>query len=239
MTSEISTIPRILVVDDDSRLRGLLTSFMGNNGMIVSGAKDGDEMMEILKGSSFSLYILDINLPGKNGWELCRSLRNSGNNTPIIMLTARSEDHDRIHGLELGADDYLPKPFNTRELLARIRAVLRRFSPETLSAPSNQPMAFDEFIFDNSKNLLLNRGEPVIQTTTELSLLKLLFKYQGQPISRDFICYQLHGRDYQSDDRSIDVLISRLRKQLGLRPDGNSYIQTIRGQGYLFLSQNK
>lgn len=231
-------IPQILVVDDDNRLRGLLISFLGNNGMIVSGAKDGGEMIDALKKNTFSLYILDINLPGKNGWELCRFLRNSGNNTPIIMLTARSEDHDRIHGLELGADDYLPKPFNTRELLARIRAVLRRFSPEVMSTSTDPPLEFDNFVLDTSRNQLLYHGEPVLQTTTELALLKLLFKYRGHAISRDFICFQLHGRDYQSDDRSIDVLISRLRKQLGQRPDGNSYIQTIRGQGYVFLPQN-
>lgn len=232
-------IPHILVVDDDTRLRSLLISFLGSNGMIVSGARDGNEMMSALKNDTFSLYILDINLPGRNGWELCRTLRNSGNNTPIIMLTARSEDHDRIHGLELGADDYLPKPFNTRELLARIRAVLRRFAPEATNLSLDLPMAFDDFALDASRNLLLHCGEPVIQTTTELALLKLLFKYQGNTISRSFICYQLHGRDYQSDDRSIDVLISRLRKQLGLRPDGNGYIQSIRGQGYVFLPQNK
>ncbi|MDP3121253.1 response regulator [Polynucleobacter sp.] len=228
-------IPRILVVDDDTRLRDLLISFLGKNGMIVLGANDGDEMGAILKNDIFSLYILDINLPGKNGWELCRSLRNSGNNTPIIMLTARSEDHDRIHGLELGADDYLPKPFNTRELLARIRAVLRRFSPDSINLSIDAPVEFDNFSLDMSRNQLLRHGKPVSQTATELALLKLLFKYRGHAISRDFICFQLHGRNYQSDDRSIDVLISRLRKQLGQRPDGMGYIQTIRGQGYIFL----
>jgi two-component system phosphate regulon response regulator OmpR len=228
-------IPRILVVDDDTRLRDLLISFLGKNGMIVLGANDGDEMGAILKNDIFSLYILDINLPGKNGWELCRSLRNSGNNTPIIMLTARSEDHDRIHGLELGADDYLPKPFNTRELLARIRAVLRRFSPDSINLSIDAPVEFDNFSLDMSRNQLLHNGKPVSQTATELALLKLLFKYRGHAISRDFICFQLHGRNYQSDDRSIDVLISRLRKQLGQRPDGMGYIQTIRGQGYIFL----
>lgn len=228
-------IPRILVVDDDTRLRDLLISFLGKNGMIVLGANDGDEMGAILKNDIFSLYILDINLPGKNGWELCRSLRNSGNNTPIIMLTARSEDHDRIHGLELGADDYLPKPFNTRELLARIRAVLRRFSPDSINLSIDAPVEFDNFSLDMSRNQLLHHGKPVLQTATELALLKLLFKYRGHAISRDFICFQLHGRNYQSDDRSIDVLISRLRKQLGQRPDGMGYIQTIRGQGYIFL----
>ncbi|MEY4495481.1 MAG: DNA-binding response regulator [Pseudomonadota bacterium] len=228
-------IPRILVVDDDTRLRDLLISFLGKNGMIVLGANDGDEMGAILKNDIFSLYILDINLPGKNGWELCRSLRNSGNNTPIIMLTARSEDHDRIHGLELGADDYLPKPFNTRELLARIRAVLRRFSPDSINLSIDAPVEFDNFSLDMSRNQLLHHGKPVSQTATELALLKLLFKYRGHAISRDFICFQLHGRNYQSDDRSIDVLISRLRKQLGQRPDGMGYIQTIRGQGYIFL----
>jgi len=234
-TNLAPAIPRILVVDDDTRLRGLLISFLGSNGMIVLGASDGDEMMEVLKNDTFSLYILDINLPGKNGWELCRSLRNSGNNTPIVMLTARSEDHDRIHGLELGADDYLPKPFNTRELLARIRAVLRRFSPESINVPVDEPLTFDHFSLDTSRNQLLHDGNPVALTTTELALLKLLFKYRGHAISRDFICFQLHGRNYQSDDRSIDVLVSRLRKQLGQRPDGVGYIQTIRGQGYIFL----
>ena len=234
-----STLPYVLVVDDDTRLRDLLISFLGSNGMIVTGVADGNGITEVIRKNTFSLYILDINLPGKNGWDLCRSLRSSGDNTPIIMLTARSEDHDRIHGLELGADDYLPKPFNTRELLARIRAVLRRFEPPARSAPTDFSMTFDDFSLDASRNQLLHGGNPVEQTATELALLKLLFQYQGHAISRHFICYQLHGRDYQPDDRSIDVLISRLRKQLGTRPDGSSYIQTIRGQGYVFLAQNK
>lgn len=232
----------ILVVDDDTRLCELLVTFLGNHGMCVTGVSSGEAMMPLIEGQPFNLYILDINLPGISGWDICRKLRSSGDNTPMIMLTARSEDHDRIHGLELGADDYLPKPFNTQELLARIRAVLRRFGFGT------QPVAyeldevnihFDDFVLDKSSNQLLHDGKPLLLTSTELSLFKILYDNRRHPISRHVICQLLHKRDHQPDDRSIDVLISRLRKQLGARPDGSPYIQTIRNQGYMLLPQKE
>lgn len=227
---------RILVVDDDIRLRDLLGSFLGGHEMQVAGVTNAAEMLDLLKQAVFDLYILDINLPGMSGWDLCRQLRDHGDNTPIIMLTARSEDHDRIHGLELGADDYLPKPFNSHELLARIRAVLRRFSHHKKAAPEvDDIVTFDDFRLDTARNQLLHLGQPVLMTATEFSLLKLLYQYRGRAISRSLICQRLHGRDHFPDDRSIDVLISRIRKYLGLCPDGTPYIQTIRNQGYMLV----
>lgn len=231
--------PRILVVDDDSRLRELLIAFLGAHEIDVSGATDASEMLNHPQLGAFDLYILDINLPGMNGWDLCRQLRDQGNNTPIIMLTARSEDHDRIHGLELGADDYLPKPFNSHELLARIRAVLRRFSFQRPLAPSPaEAIEFDEFRLDPASNQLMLRGQPVSITATELLLLKLLHAHRGRVISRNMICQKLHKRDHLPDDRSVDVLISNIRKLLGSRPDGAPYIQTIRNQGYMLVLSN-
>lgn len=237
----LSSTPKILVVDDDIRLRELLIQFLGGHNMQVEGVTDGDAMMSSLRQHSYSLYILDINLPGKNGWDICRQLRSNGDNTPIIMLTARSEDHDRIHGLELGADDYLPKPFNTGELLARIRAVLRRFDYRTTLADSNvtADIQFDDYTLSTSRNQLLHLGEPVALTATEFLLMKLLYSNRRTAVSRNFICQKLHNRDCHPEDRSIDVLVSRLRKQLGNRPDGSPYIQTVRNQGYILLPQNE
>jgi len=229
--------PRILLVDDDLRLRDLLVSFLGNHDMHVTRVGDGTEMMHTLTQQTFDLYILDINLPGMSGWDICKQLRGHGDNTPIVMLTARSEDHDRIHGLEIGADDYLPKPFNSHELLARIRAVLRRFTYQpSPAAPSyDEVIEFNDFKLDPARNQLMLRGQPVLLTATELLLFKLLHQHRGRVVSRDLICQKLHGRDHLPDDRSVDVLISRIRKFLGLRPDGAPYIQTIRNQGYMML----
>lgn len=228
--------PRILLVDDDLRLRDLLASFLGNHDMHVTGVGDSVEMMYVLTQQAFDLYILDINLPGISGWDICQQLRGSGDNTPIVMLTARSEDHDRIHGLEIGADDYLPKPFNSYELLARIRAVLRRFSFDRLLEQSTmEAIEFDDFRLDPARNQLMLLGKPVSMTATELLLLKLLYANRGRVISRNLICQKLHKRDHQPDDRSVDVLISNIRKILGLRPDGAHYIQTMRNQGYMFV----
>lgn len=239
MSAQAALPSRILVVDDDSRLRELLVSFLGSHQMHVSGVPDAETMLSSLQQTCFDLYILDINLPGMSGWDLCRHLRDHGDNTPIIMLTARSEDHDRIHGLELGADDYLPKPFNSHELLARIRAVLRRFDlrlrPATIV---DESIAFDDFMLDPARNQLMHRGQPVLMTATELLLFKLLYQHRGRAISRNLICQSLHGRDHLPDDRSVDVLISRVRKHLGLRQDGAPYIQTIRNQGYMLLTPN-
>lgn len=229
--------PRILLVDDDLRLRDLLVSFLGNNDMHVTGVGDGTEMLHALTQQTFDLYILDINLPGMSGWDLCQQLRGHGDNTPIVMLTARSEDHDRIHGLEIGADDYLPKPFNSHELLARIRAVLRRFTyqPTPTALSCAEVIEFNDFRLDPARNQLMLRGQPVLFTATELLLFKLLYEHHGRVISRDIICQKLHGRDHLPDDRSVDVMISRIRKFLGFRPDGAPYIQTIRNQGYMML----
>lgn len=227
---------RILVVDDDLRLRELLIAFLGQQGIDVYGTPDAESALNLVIEHDFDLYILDINLPGKSGWDLCSELRSRSDNTPIIMLTARSEDNDRIQGLELGADDYLPKPFNTRELLARIKAVLRRFNHHQPILYPTDHIVLDDFRLDTDRNQLLHRNRPVLMTATELRLFKLLYKYRGRVISRTMICQKLHGRDHLPDDRSVDVLISRIRKYLGLSPDGTPYIQTVRNQGYTLIA---
>lgn len=227
----------ILVVDDDARLRALLVEFLGTHGYEALSVNGGKALDEALQSRSFSLLILDVNMPGESGLAICQRLRNAGDFTPIIMLTARSEDVDRIQGLEFGADDYVPKPFNALELLARIRAVLRRHAhvPITKRTPPPSLIAFDGFIFDARLPRLTHRNQTVRLSPTELAILKILIQHRAQPVSRTLMMQALRDRDVFPDERTIDVFVSRIRKHLGLRPDGELYIQTIRSKGYMFL----
>lgn len=227
----------ILVVDDDARLRSLLAEFLGEHGYDLMSAKDGATMDVLTSEREFNLLILDVNLPDESGMEICRRLREKGDTTPIIMLTARSEEIDRIQGLEFGADDYLPKPFNASELLARIKAVLRRHAhiPGAKAAAGPELFQFDNFSFDGRLNQLCHLGRPVKLSGTELALLKILLQHRGKAVSRTIISQQLRARDVLPDERTIDVIISRIRRKLGNRPDSGPYIQTIRSKGYMFL----
>ena len=233
---------RILVVDDDQRLRDLLVRYLGGEGYEVKAVPDGAGMDKQLSRERYDLVVLDLMLPGEDGLSICRRLRAQGGAQPdspaIIMLTAKGDDVDRIVGLEMGADDYLPKPFNPRELLARINAVLRRRAP---AGPPGAPAAngelyqFGEFSFNLSTRTLTRHGKPVPLTTGEFSVLKVLVQNARQPLSRDKLMEMARGREYEVFDRSIDVQISRLRKLVEDDPSHPKHIQTVWGFGYVFV----
>ena len=229
---------RIVVVDDDARIRDLLRRYLSQEGFEVLLAEDGKALSRHLSRESIDLIVLDLMLPGEDGLSICRRLRNSNDLTPIIMLTAKVEDVDRIVGLEVGADDYLPKPFNPRELLARVNAVLRRRpSLEAPGAPGKevQTITFGDFEFDLSLRRLSKSGEPIALTTGEFSMLKALVRHPRQPLTRDKLAQLARGREFEPFDRSLDVQVSRLRKMIEPDPAQPRYIQTVWGVGYVFV----
>ena len=227
----------LLVVDDDAELRVLLQDYLRQAGFRVTAVADGRQMQRALEAAPFDLVILDIMLPGEDGLSLCRKLR-AESRIPILMLTARGDEVDRIVGLEMGADDYLPKPFNPRELLARIHAVLRRRpAQEAPGAPAKeaQTVTFGPFEFDLALRRLSKDGEPIALTTGEFSMLKALVRHPRQPLSRDKLAQLARGREFEPFDRSLDVQISRLRKMIEPDPAQPRYIQTVWGVGYVFV----
>ncbi|HET7730512.1 MAG TPA: two-component system response regulator OmpR [Usitatibacter sp.] len=229
---------KVLVVDDDLRLRDLLKRYLGEQGFAVDTVPDSGAMDRQMQRVRYDLLVLDLMLPGEDGLAICRRLRAAGDKVAIIMLTARGDDVDRIMGLEMGADDYLAKPFNPRELVARINAVLRRQAPvETPGAPSAHPevAAFGPFRLDLSMRTLTREGETLQLTTGEFALLKVLALNPSQPMSRDKLMELARGRELEHTDRSIDVQVSRLRRLLGEDPQGPRYIQTVWGFGYVFV----
>ena len=232
------TQAKILVVDDDARLRDLLKRFLSEHGFAVTTAASAIEMNRFWIRERYDLLVLDLMLPGVDGLSICGRLRGGGDHTPIIMLTAKGEDADRITGLELGADDYLPKPFNPRELLARIAAVLRRATPDDLpGAPSehDESYVFGAFKFDLGKRALTKNGQAVTLTTGEFSVLKVLARHARQPLSREKLMELARGREYEVYDRSLDVQVSRLRKLIEPDPANPRFIQTVWGLGYVFI----
>ena len=232
------TKTRILVVDDDLRLRDLLQRYLAEQGFAVSTVSDATAMDRLLSRDRFDMLVLDLMLPGEDGLSICRRLRGTKNTIPLIMLTAKGEDVDRIVGLEMGADDYLPKPFNPRELVARINAVLRR---RAASAPPGAPsdieesVSFGNMTVDLSTRMLVKDGSPISLTTGELALLKVLVTHPRVPLSRDKLMELARGREYEVFDRSIDVQVSRLRKLIEKDPAHPAYIQTVWGFGYVFV----
>ena len=229
---------KILVVDDDVRIRDLLRRYLMQEGFEVMLAEDGKALNRVLQRESVDLIVLDLMMPGEDGLSICRRLRANGDRTPIIMLTAKSEDVDRIVGLEVGADDYLRHPFNPRELLARIHAVLRlRPAHEAPGAPAKdgQSVNFGPFEFDLTLRRLSKDGEPIALTTGEFSMLKALVRHPRQPLSRDKLAQLARGREFEPFDRSLDVQISRLRKMIEPDPAQPRYIQTVWGVGYVFV----
>jgi len=230
---------RILVVDDDSALRDLLREYLSREGFEVAGVEDGEAMDVWLADHEPGLVILDLMLPGEDGLTLARRLR-ARTQVPIIMLSARGDDIDRIVGLEVGADDYMPKPFNPRELLARIRAVLRRRGP-TDSEEDLEQETEDEAVFsfgpyrmDLNLRELRRDGEPVVLTSGEFDLLRLLVEHRDRVLDRDRILDLLKGYERSPFDRSIDVQIARLRAKIEPDTKHPSYIRTIWGKGYMF-----
>jgi two-component system, OmpR family, phosphate regulon response regulator OmpR len=229
---------RILIVDDDARIRELLNRYLTQEGFDVLLADSGAALNRVLLRDSVDLIVLDLMLPGEDGLSICRRLRASNDRTPIIMLTAKSEDVDRIVGLEVGADDYLGKPFNPRELLARIHAVLRRRPvQEVPGAPSHEQevVHFGPFELDLGQRTLSKHGENLTLTTGEFAMLKALVRHPRQPLSREKLAQLARGREFEPFDRSLDVQVSRLRKIIEEDPAVPRYLQTVWGVGYVFV----
>ncbi len=228
---------KILVVDDDMRLRSLLERYLVEQGFQVRTAANSEQMDRLLERENFHLMVLDLMLPGEDGLSICRRLRNKENELPIIMLTAKGDEVDRIIGLEMGADDYLPKPFNPRELLARAKAVLRRKSVEAPGAPSQeeQVVTFGEYSLNLATREMFNGDQPLTLTSGEFAVLKSLVTHPREPLSRDKLMNLARGRDYSALERSIDVQVSRLRRMLEVDPANPRYIQTVWGLGYVFV----
>ncbi len=230
--------PHILVVDDHSEIRDLLKRFLEQHGMRVSCARDGREMKKLLEEREFDLLVLDLMLPGEDGLTLCRELRVKSN-LPIIMLTAMGEETDRIIGLEMGADDYLAKPFNPRELLARIKAVMRRTQADQqpVAETLSRDLRFDRWLLDiNRRELIDEDGVGLSLSTAEFDLLKVFLERPQRVLSRDQLLDLARGREAVAFDRAIDTLVSRLRRKLERDPKNPELIKTIWGGGYLFAA---
>jgi len=234
-----TTTHRILVVDDDVRLRDLLTRYLSEQGFHVSALPDTSQLDRKLQRDPPHLLVLDLMLPGEDGLAACRRLRGAGETVPIIMLTAKGEDVDRIVGLEMGADDYLPKPFNPRELVARIHAVLRRHGERpTPGAPTTEGrVAFGGHVLDLAARTLERDGDVQTLTTGEFSLIKVFVQYPRQPLAREKLMLLARGRDHEVFDRAIDVQVSRLRKLVEPDPAAPRYIQTVWGFGYVYVPE--
>ena len=228
---------KIIVVDDDLRLRALLERYLVEQGYQVRSVGNYEQMQRLMEREHFHLVVLDLMLPGEDGLSICRKLRQQNNDVPIIMLTAKGDEVDRIIGLEMGADDYLPKPFNPRELLARIRAVLRRKSKDLPGAPSQEEtvISFGPFTFNLATREMRKGNEPLPLTSGEYAVLKVLVSHPREPLSRDKLMNQARGRDYSAMERSIDVQVSRLRRMLEDDAANPRYIQTVWGLGYVFV----
>ena len=231
---------KILVVDDDMRLRALLERYLTEQGFQVRSVANAEQMDRLLTRESFHLMVLDLMLPGEDGLSICRRLRSQSNPMPIIMVTAKGEEVDRIVGLEIGADDYIPKPFNPRELLARIRAVLRRGNAAARpDAEGGEVVRFGPFALDLAAQSLARDGAEIALTQAEFTLLKLFVEHPNRALSRDQIMDWLKGYERDPFDRSIDVRVTRLRKKLEDDPANPVYIRTVWGQGYLFSPKGK
>ncbi|NMF87586.1 two-component system response regulator OmpR [Aromatoleum petrolei] len=228
---------RVLLVDDDARLRELLSRYLQEQGFTVKAVVDAASMDRALHREHYDVMVLDLMLPGEDGLAICRRLRGDQNAIPIIMLTAKGDDVDRIIGLEMGADDYLAKPFNPRELVARIHAVMRRQPPTLPGAPTieDEVVKFGNVQVNLGVRSLVRDGEEISLTTGEFSLLKVLLQHPRQPLSRDKLMELARGREYGVFDRAIDVQVSRLRKLVEEDPAKPRYIQTVWGFGYVFV----
>ncbi len=228
---------KILVVDDDARLRRLLERFLDEQGYRVRAVENTEQMDRLLSRELFQLVVLDLLLPGEDGLTACRRLREQNNQVPIIMLTAKGDEGSRIQGLELGADDYLAKPFNPRELLARIKAVLRRQAPLVPGAPAgaDEVVTFGDYQLFLATRELKKGDEVHMLTTGEFAVLKALVQHAREPLTRDKLMNLARGREWDALERSLDVQISRLRRLIEPDPSKPRYIQTVWGVGYVFV----
>lgn len=226
---------RVLVVDDDVELCELVGQYLGSQGFEVDATHDGTKGVEDALGGEYALVILDVMLPGTRGFEALRQIR-AKSAIPVIMLTAHGDDVDRIVGLEIGADDYLPKPFNPRELAARIHAVLRRTGAGTQKDPSSRGVILlDDVRLDMRSRSARSKSREVELTSAEFELLALFFKAPGQVIAREELVKSALGRELEPSDRSLDVHISNLRKKLGPFDDGSERIRAVRNVGYVYV----
>jgi DNA-binding response OmpR family regulator len=226
---------KVLLVDDDQKLRALLVEYLEGYDFQVSTLADGEAVVKTIEKEKPEIVILDVMLPKRDGFEVLKEVRLQSN-VPVIMLTARGEETDRVVGLELGADDYLPKPFSPRELLARMKAVLRRLEPKTPNMDDTRRIEAGDLVLDPAGQTLFIAGKEVPLSSAEFSVLKVLMENPNRVLSRDHIMNLGRGRDFMAFDRSIDVHISKLRAKLESDPRSPRRIKTVWGSGYMFVS---
>lgn len=223
----------LLIVDDDERIRNLLQKFLIRHGFLVSTARDAAQARTLLKGLEFDLIVLDVMMPGEDGISLTQTLRQRIN-TPVLLLTARNETADRIAGLEAGADDYLAKPFEPKELLLRITAILRRGPKSSEPAAIPKILQLGDIRYDLNRGELWRGSEQIRLTTTEAALMRLFAANPGEPVSRERLVTDL-GREDEAQERAVDIHITRLRRKIEDDPRLPRYLQTVRGEGYMLL----
>jgi two-component system phosphate regulon response regulator OmpR len=230
--TEAAPRPHILVVDDDARIRALLQKFLARNGFLVTPARDARHARALLEGLEFDLLVLDVMMPGEDGVSLTASLRDTLT-TPILLLTARGDAEDRIRGLEAGADDYLPKPFEPRELLLRISAILRRVPKPAPKAAPPRSLQLGEVRYDMTRGELWRGRDPIRLTATEGALMRLFAARAHEPVTRQELVEDLGGGIAEAQERAVDVQITRLRRKIETDPRTPRYLQTVRGSGYM------
>ena len=237
MNSEATS--RILIIDDDLKLCRLVKDYLAPFGFDVEAAHTGPDGLEKVKNNDIQAVILDVMLPGMDGFTVLKEIRQISN-VPVLMLTALGDESDRIVGLEIGADDYLPKTFSTRELLARLRAVTRRAQVSTAEKTEDaEEINFKDIYINSATREVLQDGKPIVFTALEFDLLYCLARSAGRILDRDKLLDEIAGRSYDVFDRSVDVHISLLRKKLGDDPKNPRYIKTVRSVGYMFVSENE
>lgn len=228
---------KVLIIDDDNKLRKLLKEYLEGAAFQVLGLADGSSVMKTIAEESPDMVILDIMLPKKSGLELLKEIR-QGSGIPVIMLTARGEEADRVIGLELGADDYLPKPFSPRELMARINAVLRRSAPEAKSGKAGDEgmmLRVGDLALNKARQSFVREGKEIPLSSTEYRILKVMMENANRVLSRDQLMSLARGKDFMAFDRSIDVHVSKLRAKLEKDPRSPRHIKTVWGAGYMFV----
>jgi len=228
-------VDRILIIDDDVELCGLVGEYLESEGFLVEAVYDGERGLERARQDSYVLIVLDVMLPGMNGFEVLRHIRSSSR-IPVLLLTARGEEVDRIVGLEIGADDYLPKPFNPRELVARIRAVLRRTREGKAGAADGIPevVRVGDIELDPATRVVRQGGKPIDLTSVEFGLLEALLREAGRVVTRERLAATVLSRKFSPFDRSIDMHVSKVRKKIGDAEGEPEHIKTVRGVGYIF-----
>jgi DNA-binding response OmpR family regulator len=235
--TKINKVDRILVIDDDVELCSLVSEYLGPEGFQIEPVYDGNRGLERALSGDHLLVVLDVMLPGMNGFDVLRRIRNISR-IPVLLLTARGEDVDRIVGLEIGADDYLPKPFNPRELVARIRAILRRTQAGEKSGTGEgqipEVVQVGDIELDPATRIVRQDGKPVELTSVEFNLLHVLLREAGHVVTREHLVDTVLSRKFSPFDRSIDMHVSKIRKKLGDSDNGSDHIKTVRGVGYIF-----